>query len=143
MAKCSVKMPEDFLLKISRLGEKTDEIVEKTLQAGAEVVEEKVRSSLRDVIGKDLKTPSRSTGQLLSALGTSRVLQDRNGNFNIKVGFDENRKDGKSNAMLANVIEYGKHGQPAKPFLMPAASKSKAACIKAMTDRLESEVGSI
>ena len=38
MAKVDVKMPEDFLLKLSRLGDKTDEICEKALNAGGEVV---------------------------------------------------------------------------------------------------------
>jgi len=42
MAKASFKMPDEFLLRLSRLGEKTDEIIPKVLEAGAGVVEEKV-----------------------------------------------------------------------------------------------------
>jgi len=38
VAKVDVKMPEEFLLKISRLGEKTDEIIPRVLEAGGEVV---------------------------------------------------------------------------------------------------------
>ena len=38
MAKVQIKMPEDFLLKLSRLGDKTDEILPKVLEAGGEVV---------------------------------------------------------------------------------------------------------
>ncbi len=48
----------------------------------------------------------------------------REGNHNIKVGFAEPRSGGGSNAKLANILEYGKHGQPAKPFLKPAKSAS-------------------
>ena len=55
MAKCTVKMPEDFLMKISRLGERTDEIIPKVLEAGASVVEDKVRSNLSAVVGKNTK----------------------------------------------------------------------------------------
>ena len=51
MAKVDVKMPEDFLLKLSRLGDKTDEICEKALNAGGEVVLAKVKSNLSSVIG--------------------------------------------------------------------------------------------
>ena len=51
MAKVQIKMPEDFLLKLSRLGNKTDEILPKVLEAGGEVVLEKVRSNLQAVIG--------------------------------------------------------------------------------------------
>ena len=36
MAKVQIKMPEDFLLKLSRLGDKTDEILPKVLEAGGE-----------------------------------------------------------------------------------------------------------
>lgn len=143
MAKATWKMPEDFLMKVSRLNEKTDEILPRVLEAGAEVVESKVRSNLQSVIGKGTKEPSRSTGQLLSALGTSPAIQDRDGNFNVKVGFAEPRSDGDSNAKIASVLEYGKSGQPAKPFLKPAKSSSKSAAISAMKDKLEQEVNSL
>lgn len=70
----------------------------------------------------------------------SSVKMDKNGNHNIKVGFAEPRRDGVSNAKLANIIEYGKHGQPAKPFMKPAKTASRAACISAMQDKFEEEV---
>ena len=63
MAKVDFKMPEDFLLKVSRLAEKTDEIVPKVLEAGAEVVYDKVKSNLASVVGKNTKVKSRSTGR--------------------------------------------------------------------------------
>ena len=143
MAKGTMKMPEEFLLKISRLGEKTDEILPRVLEAGGEVVEAKVKSNLQAVIGKGTKEESRSTGELVSALGVSSAKQDRNGNFNVKVGFSEPRSDGKSNAMIASVLEYGKSGQPPKPFLKPARTQSRKACIEAMKAKLQSEVDGI
>ena len=140
MAKATFKMPEDFLLKLSRLGDKTDEITEKVLKAGADVVVDKVRANLASVIGRNTKEESRSTGELLGALGVSPVKPDKDGNFNIKIGFAEPRSDGGSNAKIANILEYGKHGQPPKPFLKPAQSASKSAAIEAMKAALESEV---
>lgn len=140
MAKATFKMPEDFLMKVSRLSSKTDEILPKVLAAGAEVIEEKVRANLSSAIGKDTKVPSRSTGRLLSALGTTPAMQDRNGDFDIKVGFAEPRMDGESNAKIASILEYGRSGQPAKPFLKPAKSASKSTCIKKMKTTLEEEV---
>lgn len=143
MARCDIQMPEDFLLKLARLGEKTDEILPKVLEAGGEVVEAKVKSNLQAVIGHGTKGESRSTGELLSALGISSAKQDKDGNFNVKVGFSEPRPDGKSNAMVAGVMEYGKHGQPPRPFLKPAKSQSKNAAIEAMKAKFESEVDGI
>ena len=143
MAKATWKLPEDFLIKASRLADKTDEIIPKVLEAGAEVVEDKVRSNLQSVIGSGTKYDSRSTGELLRSLGTSPALQDRNGDFDIKVGFSEPRSDGDSNAKIATILEYGKSGQPAKPFLKPARSSSKYACISAMKAKLDEEVEKI
>ena len=42
--------------------------------------------------------------------------------------------------MLANLIEYGKHGQPPKPFLKPAKSASRAECVRVMSETLEEEI---
>ena len=143
MAKATFKMPEDFLMKLSRLGEKTDEIIPHVLKAGGEVVEAKVKSNLQSIVGNGTKEDSRSTGELVSALGVSSARQDRDGNFNVKVGFSEPRGDSKSNAMVAGVLEYGKHGQPPKPFLKPAKTASKKACVDAMIRALEEEVEKI
>ncbi len=143
MAKCQFNMPDDFLLKVSRLAEKTDEIIPKVLEAGGEVVLTKVKSNLQSVVGNNTKLESRSTGQLVSALGVTPAKQDKEGNFNVKVGFDEPRSDGGSNAKIANILEYGKSGQPPKPFLKPAKTQSKKSCIDAMKNKLESEIESL
>ncbi len=143
MAKVTMKMPEDFLQKVSRLNDKTDEIIPCVLKAGGEIVLDKVKSNLNSMVGRDTKYPSRSTGELSAALGISPALQDRDGNHNVKVGFSEPRRDGSSNAKIANIIEYGKSGQPAKPFLKPAKSSSRKPCIEAMKAKLDEEVNRI
>lgn len=143
MAKAYVKLPEDFLQKLSKLGNRTDEICEKMLKAGGEVVLSKAKSNLSSVVGRGTKYKSRSTGELEGALGLSEVRLDRNGNYNIKIGFAESRKDGSSNAKLANIIEYGKSGQVAKPFMKPAKSASKTQCIEVMKATFDKEVNNI
>ena len=142
MAKVKVEMPEEFLRKLSLLGSKTDEIAGRVLEAGGEVVLAKVRSNLATVIGSGTKYDSRSTGELAQSLGLSPVKLNRAGNHDIKIGFSEPRSDGGSNAKIANILEYGRHGQPAKPFLKPAKSASKSAAIEAMKRKLEEEVQS-
>jgi len=143
MARVSMKMPDDFLKKISRLGEKTDEIVPRVLQAGAEVVEAKVRSNLQSVIGKDTQEPSRSTGELVGALGISPAKLDRDGNYDVRVGFHEPRSDGRRNAMIASVLEHGSSNQPARPFLAPARRTSRKPAVEAMITQLEKEIQNI
>lgn len=143
MAKVDIKMPDEFLEKLSKLGAQTDEISERVLEAGGEVVLAKLRSNLSAVVGKDTKVDSRSTGELERSLGMSKARVDRNGNHNIKIGFAEPRSDGGSNAKIANILEYGRHGQPAKPFLKPAKSSSKSACEAAMKQKLEEEISKL
>ena len=143
MARVNMKLPDDFLNKISRLSMKTDEIVPRVLQAGAEVAEANVRSNLQSAIGRDTQEESRSTGELLGALGISPAKLDRDGNFDVKVGFNEPRSDGKSNAMIANVLEHGTSNQPARPFLAPARKASRKPAIDAMISQLEKEIDSI
>ena len=139
MAKVDIKMPEEFLERLSRLGSNFDSVAETVLEAGGEVVLQKVKSNLSSVVGSDTAYDSRSTGELEAALGLTTAKMDRSGNHNIKVGFAEPRKDGGSNAKLANILEYGKHGQPPKPFLKPAKSATKTACKNAMIQKFEEE----
>ncbi len=103
----------------------------------------KVKSNLQAVIGNDTKLPSRSTGELIDALGVSPAGINRNGDYDVKMGFDEPRSDGESNAKLANILEYGKSGQPAKPFLKPAKTASRNTCIEAMKRKLDEEISKI
>ena len=140
MAKMDIQMPDDFLTELSHLGKDFDRVAESVLEAGGEVVLEKVKNNLHAVIGSGTKYPSRSSGELEDALGLTPAKLGRDGNHNIKVGFAEPRGDGGSNEKIANIIEYGKHGQPAKPFMKPAKSASQAACKEAMKHKFDEEV---
>ena len=143
MAKADIQMPDEFLERLSRLGGRTDAVAERVLEAGGEVVLAKVKSALSAAVGKGTKYKSRSTGELEGAIGLSPVKQDRDGNHNIKIGFSEPHSGSVTNAQLANMIEYGKSGQAARPFLKPAKSASKAACMEAMQRVLKEEVDGI
>jgi len=143
MAKLTVKMPDDFLMKLSRLAENTDAIAEKVLQAGGEVVLDKVRANLQAVVGANTKIESRSTGELAGSIGLSPVKVTREGNYDVKVGFREPRSDGGSNAKIANILEYGRSGQPPKPFLAPAKRSSRSQVIDTMKKKLDEEIAAL
>ena len=139
MAKMTLHLPDDLMRQIERISVKESRIVEEALQAGGEVVLKKAQDNLNAVIGKGTKYPSRATGELKRALGLSPVKANTTG-VDIKVGFSEPHSGGVSNAMLASIIEYGKHGQPAKPFMAPAKHASRKECIAAIRAKFESEV---
>ena len=139
MAKISIQLPNQFMDQLTKIAAKTDTAIPKALEAGGKVVFEKMKANLRGAIGKDTKYKSRSTGKLTSALGVSPVKVNDEGNFDVKVGFSEGRSV--NNAMLANILEYGKHGQPPKPILKPTRASSRKPCIEAMQNVLNEELG--
>ena len=139
MARVSIQLPTAFMDQLTKIAAKTDTAIPKALEAGGKVVFEKMQANLHGAIGKDTKFKSRATGKLLSALGVSPVKVNNEGNFDVKVGFSEGRSV--SNAMLANILEYGKHGQPPKPILKPTRASSRKPCIEAMQNVLNEELG--
>lgn len=141
MAKVDIKMPDKFTEKLSRLGNRLDDVAEKVLEAGGAVVLDKAKANLEGVIGAGTKYESRSHGDLAAALGLSPVKVGNDGNHNIKIGFSEPHPGGVSNAMPANILEYGKSNQPARPFMKPAKTTSRKQAVTAMQDALEKEVG--
>ena len=137
MAKRSavIRFDNDFSKKLASLGARSDEILEKAMAAGAEAALPIVRAELQGAIGGDTKEPIRSTGELVDSLGISPVMVDNKGITNVKIGFSEPRRHQYiakkkrsyytvTNAMIANVLEYGKSGQPPRPWLKRAKTKA-------------------
>ena len=139
MAKVQIEMPQKLLSQIEDMGNSLDAAIPKALAAGGKVVLAKMKSNLQAAIGRGTKTKSRSTGKLAASLGVSPAKLDRDGNLDVKVGFSEGRGD-VSNAMLANILEYGKHGQPPKPFLKQTKASSRKPCIDEMQRVLKEEL---
>ena len=141
MATITIKLPDEFMNQLSEFDSRLEDIFTKSLEDGAEIAEKQAKANLKAVIGSGTKFPSKATGELLGALGTSPVKRSSLGGFDIRVGFAEPRKDGGSNEMAANIIEYGKKGQAAKPFMKPAedATKSKVKAKMEETFKAEAE----
>ena len=143
MAKVTATLPDAFTEKLTALGNRTDDVCEKMLEAGGKIALQAVRSNLSAVIGSGTKYPSKSTGELQNALGMSPVKLDKNGNYDIKIGFSEPHSGGVSNAMIASIIEYGKTGQKAKPFMKPAKRSCKSDVEAAMIRIFDEMTGNI
>lgn len=141
MARATFKMPDDFLEKLSKLHNQFDRIVPEVLQAGTEPIVKKAKSNLAARIGVGTKNPSESTGELIASLETTKPVQDYKGNWNLRVGIPTTKDSkGVSNALKAAVMEYGKSGQPPKPWLKPTKSATRKACIEAMKEALDKEI---
>lgn len=140
MARVQIKLPNDFMDALDSASSLIDNSAEQVLKAGANIVEPRMRSNLSAAIGSSTKQPSRSTGQLAKALGTAPVKVNSRGDYNVKVGFAENREDGRPNALIANVLEHGRSNQPARPFLAPTRSQTRRAAIDAMKQTLAARI---
>lgn len=140
MARAQIKLPNDFIDALDSASSLIDNSAEQVLKAGANIVEPRMRSNLSAAIGSSTKQPSRSTGQLAKALGTAPVKVNSRGDYNVKVGFAENRDDGRANALIANVLEHGRSNQPARPFLAPTRSQTRRAAITAMKQTLAARI---
>ncbi|MDY5154708.1 HK97-gp10 family putative phage morphogenesis protein [Actinotignum urinale] len=140
MARVQIKLPNDFIDALDSASSLIDNSAEQVLKAGANIVEPRMRSNLSAAIGSSTKQPSRSTGQLAKALGTAPVKVNSRGDYNVKVGFTENRDDGRANALIANVLEHGRSNQPARPFLAPTRSQTRRAAITAMKQTLAARI---
>lgn len=140
MARVQIKLPNDFIDALDSASSLIDNSAEKVLKAGANIVEPRMRSNLSAAIDSSTKQPSRSTGQLAKALGTAPVKVNSRGDYNVKVGFAENRDDGRANALIANVLEHGRSNQPARPFLAPTRSQTRRAAIDAMKQTLAARI---
>lgn len=140
MARVQIKLPNDFIDALDSASSLIDNSAEQVLKAGANIVEPRMRSNLSAAIGSSTKQPTRSTGQLAKALGTAPVKVNSRGDYNVKVGFAENRDDGRANALIANVLEHGRSNQPARPFLAPTRSQTRRAAITAMKQTLAARI---
>lgn len=140
MARVQIKLPNDFIDALDSASSLIDNSAEQVLKAGANIVEPRMRSNLSAAIGSNTKQPSRSTGQLAKTLGTAPVKVNSRGDYNVKVGFAENRDDGRANALIANVLEHGRSNQPARPFLAPTRSQTRRAAITAMKQTLAARI---
>ena len=149
MAKCTVNFPDELCAELTTLAARTDEVIFSAREAGGEVALDAVRGKLKNSIGKG--ESSQSTGELQAALGLTKPRVARNGICNIKVGFDEPRSyqnppkrkrsyNERTNAMIANVLEYGKHNQPPRPFLKPAKAACRERVISAMREVFDKEL---
>ena len=136
MARVQIKLPTDFIDALDSASSLIDNSAEQVLKAGANIVEPRMRSNLSAAIGSSTKQPSRSTGQLAKALGPAPVKVNSRGDYNVKVGFAENRDDGRANALIANVLEHGRSNQPARPVLAPTRAQTRRAAITAMKPTL-------
>ena len=143
MARMTIKLPDETMKKLERLGTEYDAIVQDMLTDGIEPLQKQIESNLAAVVGKGTKHKSRSKGELVKAVKVTKVYQVANGDWHIKVGIYGYDSDGVPNALKAMVLEHGRSDMAAKPFLKPAISATKKQCIQAMVNAFDKRVNKL
>lgn len=162
MAKITFPGLADYELMLSRLAQGADDIAGKAIYAGAEIVANAIRSNIQglqavpDEVGAIAyaeKSPAPLTESakegLLDGLGISS-MQDDNGYYNVKIGFDgynglKTKKfpQGQPNVMIARSLESGSSIAPKRPFVRPAVNAVKKQAEAKMAEIIDQEIKKI
>lgn len=163
MAIFEIKGLTEMELKLSKLGTREAQAANEALYAGAAIMCNAVRQNLEN-IREELPrrpgvryrylqpgesytgVPTRQKRDLLAGLGITPVRPDKNGDPNIKIGFEAETDNargydsqptrkypkGRPLMMLARSIESGTSIQPKEPFFRPAVEETKEEAVEAM-----------
>ena len=87
MGKIKIDFPDELVTKLAKLEGRTDEVMDRVMNAGAEAVKPIMASNLAGAIGRNTKRKSKSTGQLAGSLGISPVRVDEGGTLDDPASF--------------------------------------------------------
>lgn len=137
MAKIDVTYPDGIVNMIENFSEREEELIREALTEAGKIVAAEYKVQTKAAVGKNLKIQGRSTGELVDSIGVTEVdYSPGTDTYTVKVGFNEPRRKqykakGKrtyykaTNAMIANVLEYGKRNADQPPRKFTAKTRSK------------------
>ena len=130
MARFSVDGLFDFD-ELLNAGALHNDVMDKMLHASADVIVNAQKKTAKSILrGKY------ATGRLAASITKGRVRRSKDGR-SIEIGFKSGRVRGKkeprptSNAEIAFLNEYGKRGQPPRPFIQQANEQCREKAIEA------------
>lgn len=158
MASISFKTGDEYALKLSRLASGREKIARKAIYEAAGIVADKIKGNLignlKDpayvgkgesvwgvknsyLTGSSAKGP---TGDLLESFGITPFGRDKDGNWNVKIGFDGYDRRGVPNQLKARVMESGSSTLKKRPFVRPAVNATKKKAVDAMRKVIDEEI---
>lgn len=136
MAKITFKLGEDYALRLSALADRSDETAKKAIYEAAGIVTDEIRANMN----ANLAESTQSTGALAESLGITPVARDRDGVWNVKIGFDGYDAKGVPNQIKARVMESGSSKVQKRPFVRPAVNATKKPAVEAMQKVIYEEI---
>ncbi len=148
MAKFQFNGMKEYAEYLQRIGANTKEICGAGVYAMAEVVTDKIRANLDALPTEQRKTslsPAQKKG-LQEGLCVSPMEND-NGYWNVKVGFDGYNKvktrkypNGQPNVMIARATESGSSVREKTPFVRTAVASATKPAIQAGQRAIDEEI---
>ena len=133
----SFKAGDDFALQLSHLATGSEEIAQKAIYEGANIIADKIKSNLQGVLSDE------ATGELVDSFGVTPISLDSSGNFNAKIGFDVYDSKGVANQLKARVIDSGTSKKQKHPFVRPAVNATKKQVVARMGEVIDEEINKL
>lgn len=163
MAKMTIKGIDEYALKLSKLGNKSQEVAGKAIYAGAQVVADAIKRNIDSLEavddkynliaykqGKKSKLSETQKKGLKEAFGITKMQKDSDGFYNVKLGFDgyndvktKKYPNGQPNQLIAIVTESGSSFMDKTPFVRPALNQTKKQAQEIMQKVIDEETGKI
>ena len=144
MAKAAFIEDKDFELKLSRLADRSGDVIRAGLTAAVDVLMPEMRKNLQGVIGDPAAT------ELVGALGVTPISPNRAGVWSVHIGFDGYQESPGGRVafqLLGRAIESGvsagPHKRPARPWAAPAVASKKAEAERAFEDAVDAAIKSL
>ena len=138
---------DEYISQLRNLEFSSEDLIGHAIYKGADIVADAIKANIQ-ALPASACTDVEKEG-LLDGFGIAR-MQDENGYFNVKVGFDGYNADktkkwpnGKPNSMIARSIEGGTSWKPKHPFVAPAVNKTKALAEMAMAAEIDKRIRTI
>lgn len=157
MAKMTIKGPEEYMAKLTKLGKDSVKICENAVKVGGGIVADEVRSALESLPEDKFRrlqdnekfsgVPKNQKQDLLDSFGVTPVSKSRDGFINVKIGFDgygsyktKKYPNGVPNPLLARAIESGSSVRKKTPFIRKAVNRSKKRAVEEMSKSIKMEL---
>lgn len=124
MADFGINGLDDLMMSLSEAAELPDDVAEEMLTAEAEIVEDAQ-------IYTGMKMGVHRTGVTLSSIKHGRMQRRNDGGRVMYVYPQGTNERGNRNAEVAFINEFGKHGQPARPFIKTANEEAADPAVEA------------
>lgn len=138
MAKIDFSRLREYELQLAKLEKESKEIAGHAIYEGAKILADEVKRGIESLPEKTGVTKA----GLIDGFGISKI-QDDDGFYNVKLGFDGYNANGEPNVMMARIMESGTSKVKKTRFVSKAVKRARGKCERKMAETLDQEIEKI